>query len=91
MTAAVNLYSDKATWQAAQQHVKTHLEHQFDRSILSVALVEKINAAQQQLVQHRLNNFTGAMLKHQTMGSTRYMSQWIMEKNKNQESERDSK
>ncbi len=91
VTAAVNLYSDKATWQAAQQHVKTHLEHQFDRSILSVALVEKINAAQQQLVQHRLNNFTGAMLKHQTMGSTRYMSQWIMEKNKNQESERDSK
>jgi len=36
------------------------------------------------LAQHRLNNFTGAMLQHHSLKSTKYMSQWIAEKNKSQ-------
>lgn len=34
------------------------------------------------LDQHRLKNFTGAMLRHHTMKSTQYMAQWIEAKNR---------
>ena len=34
------------------------------------------------LKEHRLHNFTGAMLQHHTMKSTKYLSKWIEEKNR---------
>jgi hypothetical protein len=37
---------------------------------------------QQQLSQHRLTNFTGAMLKHHQHRSTQFMAQWIEAKTK---------
>ena len=80
--AAVRLYGDKETWQTAQNLTLPHLQQQFDGQKIAKQLIEKINQVQQNLVQHRLDNFTGAMLKHHTMTSTKYLSQWIMEKNK---------
>ena len=80
--AAVRLYGDKETWQTAQNRTLPHLQQQFDGQKIAKQLIEKINQVQQNLVQHRLDNFTGAMLKHHTMTSTKYLSQWIMEKNK---------
>jgi O-antigen biosynthesis protein len=80
--AAVKLYSDKLTWEQAQQDADYHLQHQFNSEALAAKLIAKISELQQNLAQHRLNNFMGAMLKHHTMTSTKYMSQWIMEKNK---------
>lgn len=80
--AAVHLYCDKQAWEAAQSHTSTHLQHQFNGQMLAKQLIEKVSKVQQNLTEHRLNNFTGAMLKHHTMTSTKYMSQWIMEKNK---------
>jgi len=49
---------------------------------LSHNLIEKIQLVSQNLLAHRMKNFTGQMLKHHTMRSTQYMSQWIAEKNK---------
>jgi O-antigen biosynthesis protein len=79
---AVRLYADKAAWQTAQSRALPHLQQQFDGQKIAKQLIEKINQVQQNLAQHRLDNFTGAMLKHHTMTSTKYLSQWIMEKNK---------
>ncbi|MEG3695920.1 glycosyltransferase, partial [Vibrio coralliirubri] len=39
-------------------------------------------ALESELESHRLDNFFGSMLKHHSMASTKYMSQWIAEKNK---------
>lgn len=80
--AAVRLYADKEVWQAAQSRALPHLQQQFDGEKIAKQLIEKINQLQPNLEQHRLDNFTGAMLKHHTMTSTKYLSQWIMEKNK---------
>lgn len=80
--AAVKLYQDKAAWESAKSHALTHLQQQFDAVVLSRQLVEKIAKVQEHLTQHRINNFTGAMLKHHTMASTKYLSRWIVEKNK---------
>jgi glycosyltransferase involved in cell wall biosynthesis len=80
--AAVTLYTDEPLWREAQHHGLTILEHQFDRNKLAHGLLSKINDLQACLEKHRLNNFTGAMLRHHTMTSTKYMSQWIELKNK---------
>ena len=79
--AAINLYQNQAAWEVASNHTIMHLQP-FDANQLTTQLIEKITCVKQGLAQHRLNNFTGAMLKHHTMSSTKYLSQWIMEKNK---------
>ena len=80
--AAVRVYGDKKAWQVAQGHTLPHLQQLFDGEKIAKQFIEKITQVQQNLVPHRLHNFTGAMLKHHTMTSTKYLSQWIMEKNK---------
>jgi len=80
--AAVKLYNDEQAWLNAQQNGTALLHARYDSEMLGDQLIRKINEVEENLEQHRLNNFTGAMLKHHTMMSTKYMSQWIAEKNK---------
>jgi len=81
--AAVKLYSDEEAWLDAQGKATTLLKARYDAEVLGAQLLNKITEVEENLTQHRLNNFTGAMLKHHTMASTKYMSQWIAAKNKN--------
>ena len=80
--SAVKLYSDKELWKEAQKNGTTLLHNLYESQTLGSKLIEKILNVEENLTQHRLNNFTGAMLKHHSMMSTKYMSQWIAEKNK---------
>jgi hypothetical protein len=43
---------------------------------------QQLMDVQQQLSQHRLTNFTGAMLRHHQHRSTQFMAQWIEAKTK---------
>ena len=45
-------------------------------------LFKQIKAIHEDLDNHRLQNFTGTMLQHHSMQSTKYMARWIEEKNK---------
>ena len=81
ITNAVNLYQNHLTWEVAHSNCHPLLHALYDSQILGQALVSKIALIEQHLSQHRLENFTGAMLKHHTMASTQYMSQWISAKN----------
>jgi glycosyltransferase involved in cell wall biosynthesis len=83
VNAAVKLYKHEDDWLQAQQHAKPLLKARYDSQVLGDQLINKITDAEDNLQQHRLNNFTGAMLKHHSMMSTKYMSQWITAKNKN--------
>lgn len=80
--AAVKLYSDKADWLKAQKNGIRIINEFYPEQKLGEQLVEKIQALQKQLEAHRLHNFTGAMLLHHTMNSTKYLSRWIEEKNR---------
>ena len=82
VTAAVTLYQDEKAWTKAQEHGTALLHTHYDDKVLGKALISKIRDVENNLTQHRLNNFTGAMLKHHSMMSTKYMSQWIAAKNK---------
>ncbi|WP_435132944.1 glycosyltransferase family 4 protein [Formosa sp. A9] len=82
VSAAVALYTNKTLWQTAQQQgvivyntrfYKEHFQHQFLTRLKDV----KCN-----LKTHRFSNFTGAMLQHHSMQSTKFMARWIEEKNK---------
>jgi len=77
---AVELYWAEKNWKAAQQKATTLLASEYNADVHSKKLIEKINVTLDGLQQHRLNNFTGAMLKHHSLMSTKYMSQWIAEK-----------
>ena len=81
VSAAVSLYQDQPTWLSAQAHCHPLLRSRYDSQHLGENLIERIRNIEQNLNQHRLDNFTGAMLKHHTLASTQYMSQWIAAKN----------
>jgi len=81
ITNAVNLYQNHSTWEVAQSNCHPLLHSLYNSQILGEALISKIANIEQHLSRHRLENFTGAMLKHHTMASTKYMSQWISAKN----------
>lgn len=81
--AAVELYTNEAAWISAQQNTTPLLTNRYNSQTLGARLIDKITEIEGKLEEHRLNNFTGSMLKHHSMMSTKYMSQWIAEKNKN--------
>ena len=78
---SVELYKNKQIWEEAQKKCDILLKSKYDSKILGQQLISKILKVEKELENHRLNNFTGSMLKHHTMASTKYMSQWIAEKN----------
>ncbi len=86
--AAVRLYQDRSMWESAQAHCMPLLHGLYDSQVLGTALIQRINDVALNLKRHRLNNFTGAMLKHHTMASTQYMSQWISAKNASSQTEK---
>ncbi|MDF1589791.1 MAG: glycosyltransferase [Gammaproteobacteria bacterium] len=79
--AAVQLYSNEQIWTHAQHDATQLLQSRYDRNVHAMALISKIEQIEQTLEQHRLANFTGSMLRHHSMHSTKYMSQWIAAKN----------
>ena len=80
--AAVEMYTNQSDFEQAQQDGNTLLNTLYDKAQLSTVLIKKIDSISCDLSAHREKNFTGQMLKHHTMRSTQYMSQWIAEKNK---------
>lgn len=79
---AVELYNDENKWNEAKQNSYVLLKAKYDKNVLGKALLKKVDEVYVNLEEHRLNNFTGSMLGHHSMASTKYMSQWIAEKNK---------
>lgn len=79
--AAILLATDEAQWRLAQQRGQQILHQHFDRTSAAQNFIAAIVGAREQQAQRRLQNFTGAMLRHHSLKSTQYMSQWIQLKN----------
>ena len=80
--AAVALYRQEEAWKNAQSHGFDILFSQFDMSINGPALIQRIQQVRADLELHRLQNFTGSMLRHHHHRSTEFMSRWIEAKNR---------
>ena len=80
--AAVSLHNDQAIWEEKQKHGIDILKQCYSAAELLQRLIERIVSVKGDLSAHRQHNFQGAMLEHHLMKSTKYMSLWIEEKNK---------
>jgi glycosyltransferase involved in cell wall biosynthesis len=80
---AVELYSNKTTWEEKQGQGFSILEKRFFKADFEESFMETVQHTIEQLETLRLQNFTGQMLQHQSMQSTKFMSKWIEEKHKN--------
>lgn len=80
--SAVKLYEDEDYWNSLQQNCQAFITQRFDRETHMNRLLKQVSDIELDLIQHRLNNFTGAMLRHHSLKSTQYMAQWIEAKNK---------
>lgn len=81
---AVQLYQDKALWLQAQKNGIDIINHRYVRRLFDTDSKEKMKYLEANMKQHRLNNFMGSLLQHQSLKSTKYMSMWIEQKNKAQ-------
>lgn len=80
--AAVALYRDPCVWQQAQDNGWELLKQRYERQLYAPQLLARIARLRTDLHQHRLDNFTGSMLRHHLLKSTQYMAQWIAAKNR---------
>jgi len=84
VNATVLLYSEKELWLAAQQNGFKIVENRFQKDSFSIAFTQKIKQLQRNLTSHRIQNFIGQILQHQSLQATKYMGKWIEEKSSKQ-------
>lgn len=80
---AIEIYNDESIWSSKQQSGFNIINARFNKIDFQKKMHECLNSAIEQLDKKRLNNFTGQMLQHHTLQSTKFMSKWIEEKNSN--------
>lgn len=79
---AIALYNDKSIWNSAQNNGLAIIEKRYLKSDFISDFKEVICNIESNLKSHRLKNFMGSVLQHQSLQSSKYMSKWIEEKNK---------
>jgi len=80
--SAVQLYSEKANWQKAQENGITIINQLFSTGKEESLFISKVYYLIEHLECHRLNNFFGTILTQNSANALKYMSRWIEEKNK---------
>jgi hypothetical protein len=79
---AIELYNGNSLWERYQFNGFKIINERFNKVRIGTALFSVIEILMQNLKSRRLNNFTGSMLQHHALQSTKFMSRWIEEKNK---------
>ena len=79
---AIELYTNKDLWLFAQSNGIAVLQQRFLKDQFALTLFNTIQYLKNHLDAHRLQNFTGILLQHHSMQSTKYFSKWIEAKNK---------
>ncbi|SNR36018.1 Glycosyltransferase involved in cell wall bisynthesis [Lutibacter flavus] len=80
---AVELYKNEKIWENSQVKGIEIINKCYSKLKFSKKLIRKIEEITNNLEAHRQHNFIGSILQYHTLKSTKYMSKWIEEKNKN--------
>jgi glycosyltransferase involved in cell wall biosynthesis len=83
--AAIKLHEQKEDWHNAVQNGLQVINERFELSAFAKALFSTIQLIQADLTAHRNSHFIGGILHHHTLQSTKYLSKWITEKERNKE------
>lgn len=79
---AVELYEKEHSWQPLSDAGPKTIQERFNVCDHEERLLKCLEHLENNLAEHRLNHFYGAMLRHHSLKSTQYMAQWIEAKNK---------
>ncbi|WP_248723860.1 glycosyltransferase [Seonamhaeicola sp. ML3] len=79
---AVELYTTKVLWQEKQKFGLDVINERFSKRAFQEVFIKTVLDISIELYERRLNNFTGQMLFHHSLQSTKFMSKWIEAKNK---------
>ncbi|TYA92212.1 glycosyltransferase [Seonamhaeicola marinus] len=79
---AIEMFQNETLWYEKQQNGFKVLNERFNKNDFQKAFLNKIEHLTLSIDNHRLQNFTGAILQHHSHQSTKFMSRWIEEKNK---------
>ena len=79
---AMDLYANEDLWKSAQNIGFMTLKKRFIYKKYDSIFTERIRYLENNLESHRIQNFTGILLQHHTMQSSKYFSKWIEAKNK---------
>lgn len=80
--AAVKLYSDEILWQESKKTGAEILSNYFSNKDYAQLFIDRLSVLKKHQHQERTQNFIGTMLRHHSLKSTQYMSQWIEAKSK---------
>lgn len=80
--ASIEIYKNESLWQVKQNNIFPIVNTIFNLEKNEKKFINKLSQIIHSLDAHRNNNFTGKMLRHHTLKSAMYMSQWIEAKNK---------
>lgn len=80
---ATELYTNEIIWKEAQKNGVRIINKCYSKIKYSQKLLKKINFLKENVENHRLTNTIGVILQHHSHNSTKFMSKWIEEKNKN--------
>ncbi|MFV0176033.1 glycosyltransferase family 4 protein [Empedobacter falsenii] len=80
---ATLLYTNENEWTTEQQNGKLILNENYNKNKFEADFLNKIKSIEANLISHRNQNFMGQILQHHNNQSTKYMSLWIEQKNKN--------
>jgi glycosyltransferase involved in cell wall biosynthesis len=81
--AAVSLYENEHLWTQQSQQCTNLLKKSYCEISNGRKLLNSINYLVENIDTHRQRNFVGSILNFHAMRSTKYMSKWIEEKNRN--------
>lgn len=77
----IELYSDKIFWNGMHKNGFLVLNARYDKQLYIADFLMHITTVVNNLKIIRLQNFTGLMLQHHTLQSTKFMGKWIEAKN----------
>jgi len=82
ISEAVALYQDEARWKQNQAHAIEIVSTLYNKEEWQTKLIARLNESKASQTKNRQQNFMGLMVRHHSLKSTQYMSQWIEAKNK---------
>lgn len=80
---AVELYQNENLWLDAQNKGIRIINQCYDKEMFEEKFMESISLLSVNLEHHRIQNTIGILFQHHKLKSTKYLSKWIEEKNKN--------
>ncbi len=79
---SIELYQNESLWLKSQEKGVKIINQCYSKEEYGNLLFKSIKTVQKNIIEHRLQNFTGQILQHHSLQSTKYLSKWIEEKNK---------